>query len=225
VSKSRIDWEQLALLAGLFLVVAIFWNTVLVYPVKLFVVLLHELSHALAALLTGGRVLGIAISPHLGGVTQTAGGSALLVASAGYLGSIVWGGLILLAAARSRNDRALAMAVGVFVLAATLLFARNLFALVFGLLFGAALVLVARRLSNAVSDFVLKFLGLTSCLYVVLDIKSDLIDRAFFTVPGAVSDAHRLAMMTGIPSIVWGVAWFLVACAALVVLLRAAVAQ
>jgi hypothetical protein len=86
-----------------------------------------------------------------------------------------------------------------------------------------ALVVIARLLPNAFSDVFLKFLGLTSCLYVVLDIKSDLIDRAFFAFPGAVSDAQNLAAMTGIPAIIWGVAWFLVACAVVVVLLRAVV--
>jgi len=221
MSKSRIDWGQLGLLGGLFVFVAIFWNTILVYPVKVFVVLLHELSHALAAILTGGHVLAITLSPELGGATQTVGGWPLLITSAGYLGSIVWGGLILLLAARSRQDRALAQAVGVLVVGATLLFTRNLFGLVFGVLFGLGLIGVARRLSDAFSDIFLKFLGLTSCLYVVLDIKSDLIDRAIF--PGAVSDAQNLAAMTGIPALVWGVAWFLVACAAVVVLLRAAI--
>jgi Peptidase M50B-like len=223
MGKARIDWGQLGLLAGLFVFVAIFWNTILVYPVKVFVVLLHELSHALAAILTGGHVLGITLSPQLGGVTQTVGGWPFLIASAGYLGSIVWGGLILFAAARSRNDRALAQVVGVIVVGATLLFTRNLFGLGFGILFGLGLIGIARRLPNAFSDLFLKFLGLTSCLYVVLDIKSDLIDRAFFSFPGAVSDAQNLAAMTGIPALVWGVAWFLVACAAVVLLLRAAV--
>ena len=31
-----------------------FWHSIVLYPVKLFVVLMHELSHALAAILTGG---------------------------------------------------------------------------------------------------------------------------------------------------------------------------
>lgn len=225
MGKARIDWGQLGLLAGLFLVVAIFWNTILVYPVKVFVVLLHELSHALATILTGGHVLGITLSPQLGGVTLSAGGWPLVIASAGYLGSIAWGGLILFAAARSRNHRALAQGMGVLIVAATLLLVRNAFGLGFGIAFGLVLVGIARRLPDTFSELFLKFVGLTSCLYVVLDIKSDLIDRAFTNFPGAMSDAQSLAAMTGIPSIVWGVAWFLVACAAVVVLLRSAVVK
>ena len=66
--------------------------------------------------------------------------------------------LILIAAARSRRDRELAVAIGAIVIGATLLFTRNGFGLIFGLLFGAALIVIARRLSNEVSDFILKFL-------------------------------------------------------------------
>jgi peptidase M50B-like protein len=222
-TRRRVDWGLLGLLIGLFAVVALLWNTPIVYPVKVFVVLLHELSHALMAIATGGHVYEIRISPLLGGVTITVGGSRFLIASAGYLGSILWGGLILFAAARSRHDRALAAAVGGVVIVATLLFTRNLFGLAFGLLFGTALIWAARRLSNEVSDVVLKFLGLTSCLYVVLDIKSDLIDRAFFFHSGAVSDAQTLAMLTGIPALLWGIAWLLIALATLFIFLRAAV--
>ena len=36
-------------------VVYAFWSTVYVWPLRLFVVLLHEVSHGLAAVATGGR--------------------------------------------------------------------------------------------------------------------------------------------------------------------------
>jgi hypothetical protein len=49
-------------------------------------------------------------------------------------------------------------------------------------------------------------LGLTSCLYAVLDIKSDVLDR-----PELASDARMLAELTGIPTTAWGVLWVAVA--------------
>ena len=75
---------------------------------------------------------------------------------------------------------------------------------------GAVLAETARGLSPAVNRIVLTVLGLTSCLYAILDIKSDIIDR-----PGLRSDAHMLAELTGIPTLVWGAFWIalaLVAC-------------
>ena len=60
-------------------------------------------------------------------------------------------------------------------------------------------------------------LGLTSVLYAILDIKSDILDR-----PGLESDAHMLAELTGIPTVAWGVVWIAVALIAAGLLLRSA---
>ena len=76
----------------------------------------------------------------------------------------------------------------------------------FGLLFGLGLAYVAVRLSTGVNRAVLTVLGLTSCLYAVLDIKADILDR-----PELPSDAYMLAEVTGIPTLVWGVLWITVA--------------
>ena len=55
-------------------VVYAFWSTVFVWPLRLFVVLLHEVSHGLAAVATGGRIVSIELSPAEGGLCTTAGG-------------------------------------------------------------------------------------------------------------------------------------------------------
>ncbi|MGH7541647.1 MAG: M50 family metallopeptidase, partial [Gemmatimonadota bacterium] len=72
----------------------------------------------------------------------------------------------------------------------------------FGLLFGAGLVAAAVKLGWEGNRLVLTVLGLTSCLYAVLDVKSDVLDR-----PGLPSDAAMLATLTGIPTLVWGILW------------------
>ena len=43
-------------LIGIFIVIAFLWNTQFVYPLKIFVVFMHEVSHGLAALATGGSI-------------------------------------------------------------------------------------------------------------------------------------------------------------------------
>jgi hypothetical protein len=92
------------------------------------------------------------------------------------------------------------------VVVLTLLFVRSLFGFAFGLLFGAALVVAGQRLSEGVNRVVLVTLGLTSTLYAILDIKSDVLDR-----PHLESDAFMLAELTGIPTVAWGVLWIAVA--------------
>lgn len=179
------------------------WPSPVIYPLKLFVVLLHELSHALAAVLTGGDVERIVLLAQEGGATYTRGGSAFVILSAGYLGSLLWG-LLLMAASRAR-PRALRwslLALAVLVLGVTITLVRNPFGILFGLLFGAALLLAAQRLRARGQALVLAGLGMTSALYALLDIRSDVLDRSHLP-----SDAFMLAELTGIPTVVWGIVW------------------
>jgi hypothetical protein len=201
----RATRRRAVFLAGLtawLVVVWLLWWSPVIYPLKLFVVLLHETSHALMALATGGRVDRLIITADQGGICYCPGGNAFLTLSAGYLGSLLWGALILILARANRPaPRNTTTAIGVAVLALTALFVRNAFGVLFGALFGAALVAL-RGAGRTVHVLVLTALGLTSCLYALLDIKSDVLDR-----PHLPSDAYMLAQMTGIPTLVWGVLW------------------
>jgi hypothetical protein len=189
--------------AAFFTALWFLWDTWLVTPLKLFVVLLHEISHGLAAVATGGTIDRIVVTPDLGGACYCGGGDAFVTLSAGYLGSLLWGAALVLIAARfGRRSPWITGAIGVFIGLVTVLYVRNPFGLMFGLGFGAALVAAARYLSPAANGRVIWVLGLTSCLYAVLDIKSDVLDR-----PELRSDARMLAEMTGVPTVVWGGLW------------------
>jgi hypothetical protein len=183
------------------------WNTPIVYPLKIFVVLLHEISHGVMAVLTGGSIESIRVTAKQGGLCECPGGSRFLVLSAGYLGSLGWGAAILMAArGRGSIPKIAAGVIGVIVIAVTLLYVRNSFGLLFGVAFGGGLVAVGYYLPTDGTAALLTALGLTSCLYAVLDIKSDILDR-----PEVLSDARLLAEYTGIPTVIWGVLWIFLA--------------
>jgi hypothetical protein len=207
------------LLLVLLAAIALLWNTWAIYPLKLLVVFFHELAHALAAVLTGGSVEEIRLSSAEGGLCVTRGGVRFVVLTAGYLGSMAIGGVILLGAARSGRDRGILVGLGIVLLAVTLLVVRPWFGfgMVFGLLAGAALLAAGRFLGPHLADGLLRVIGLTSVLYAVLDLKSDVLNR-----PELPSDARLLAEHTGIPTLVWGTLWSLAALAAAFFLVRAA---
>jgi hypothetical protein len=209
----NLDVQTVGILVGMFVVVVIFWNSYLIYPIKLFVVILHEFSHGLAAVLTGGSIVRIEISQQIGGVCDTIGGSRLIVASAGYLGSIFWGGLILILAVRTKYDNIMGMVIGGFLILLSMVYIRNLFGFLFTAGFGAALAITAYKAKNVVIDLLMKFLGMTSCLYVIIDIKEDLIDRT-----GIGSDADTIARLLGSQSlsVPIGIVWILIAILAFV---------
>ncbi|MCH2466066.1 MAG: M50 family metallopeptidase [Gemmatimonadetes bacterium] len=179
------------------------WDSPLVYPLKTFVVLLHEISHGIAALATGGLNDRITLDAQQGGACYCAGGNPFMTLSAGYLGSLLWGGLMFsLARAKRMNTRWINSFIGMAVIVLSLLYIRSGFGLIFGILFGVSLLFVAQKTGPGVNRGALFTLGLTSTLYAILDIKSDVLDR-----PEAVSDARMLADLTGIPTPVWGIIW------------------
>jgi hypothetical protein len=203
-------WSRAALPLALLAVLAL-WNTPVVYPLKVFVVFLHELSHGLAAVLTGGRMGMITLAADEGGACYTRGGWSWVILPAGYLGSMLWGGLILVAAARTDRDDLIAGLAGAAMLAVTALFVRSWFGILYGLSFGAGLVLLGLKAPRAASDFVLKLIGLTSVFYAVLDIWSDLIARQ-----AGGSDAGQMAQKFFGTPMLWGIVWIIAAAAAAV---------
>lgn len=186
------------------------WDTAAVYPLKIFVVLLHEVSHAIAVVATGGVLDRITLDPRQGGATYFTGGNAFLALSAGYLGSLLWGGLMF-SAARTRWVRTdwVNGAIGILVIMLTAFFVRSGFGIAFGVFFGIAMVTASTKMGAAMNRRLLLTLGLTSALYAILDIKSDVLDR-----PELQSDAYMLAELTGVGNTtMWGVIWITIAIA------------
>lgn len=197
----------LAAFAVYFIALWFLWNTPVVYPLKVLVVLLHEISHGIAAIATGGSIQRIELTWNQGGACHCPGGNAFLTLSAGYLGSLGWGVLLLLLATGPvRRYKVVLLGLGGLLAAFTVLYVRTWFGIVFGTFAAVALIAAARLLKPAANRIVLTVLGLTSCLYAILDIKSDILDR-----PDVHSDAYMLYQMTGIPTLVWGIVWIAVA--------------
>ena len=121
----------------LVLVSYFFWYSRVLYPIKLLTVLFHELSHGLAAILTGGKMLKIEISANEGGLCTTAGGIRWIVLSAGYLGSLLWGSALILLAAKTSYDRAIVQVLAGILILVTVVYVRTPVGFIFGLLFGS----------------------------------------------------------------------------------------
>lgn len=194
-------WQLLTLIVVVFAL----WQTPVVYPLKILVVFLHELSHALAAWLTGGSVVQISLSPQQGGFAITRGGSLFLILSAGYLGSLVLGLALLLVALRSEADRIVTAALGVVMVLITAFYVRDLFAAGFCILTAAVLLAMARFLGHSANDMALRVIGLSSIIYVPYDIYDDTIARR-----GVQSDAQMLADAFGGTAQIWGGLWLVI---------------
>jgi hypothetical protein len=207
--------RRLVLPLGLAAVLLLLWESFVVYPFRIFVVFLHEISHGLAAIATGGSIVSIGLSVDEGGVCLTRGGWPFLILNAGYVGSLLWGALFLLLGGRRARARSVVGVIGAFTLAVTLVYVRTWFGLLYGLAAALVLLAVASRLKPAVSEFLLAALGATSCLYAIWDVASDVLLRH-----SGQSDAAALARLTGVPAVLWGVAWIAVSVVVLLGVLR-----
>lgn len=196
--------RNLLALVGIAVLAMLFWDTRPLWPVRMLVVLFHELGHALAALATGGEVLSISLSPDEGGVTHSRGGLRFFILSAGYTGSLAFGVLWLALARTPRSARHGVSALAAGLTLATLVWVRPLtsFGFLFCLLASAAAVGISRWANAIASQWILRGLGVISVLYAVWDIRDDVLDRHL-----ASSDASQLAELTFIPGPVWGVLW------------------
>lgn len=219
--KLRAAQKQLLYLVILLASTIVFWNTLLIYPIKLFVVMLHEMSHGLMAVLFGGEIVEIQIDRRIGGycmyTMRPSFWGSFMTSSAGYLGSLFWGSLILVLAVRLKQDKYITLVIGILLLLLSYFVFKS--GEWFGTLmtFGLGLfMLIAYRFFGPLfHDLWLKFIGIICCAYVILDIKGDLIDNS-----GIGSDADKIAEITGFPSVFVGVIWLAIALITLFFVLR-----
>ena len=105
----RLDAGNFLLIAGLVAVGLLFWDSPLLLPVKLLVVMGHETGHAVATWLAGGEVQRVVLSADQSGACLSAlppgAWPTILVYSAGYVGSAIAGAVLLVLAFRLRLAR------------------------------------------------------------------------------------------------------------------------
>jgi len=81
----------LCLYGGYSLFTMFFMNWKFVKPMKLISIFIHEMGHASAAWLTGGKVDKIEVYENEGGVTNFRNGWKPAIIPAGYVGVSFWG--------------------------------------------------------------------------------------------------------------------------------------
>lgn len=204
-------WQLIALTVVVFAL----WSTPVVLPLKLLVVFFHELSHGAAAILTGGSIDSISVNFQQGGEAWTRGGSRFFILTAGYLGSLMIGAGLLLAALRARMDRAILAGLGVLMLLVLVLYVRDIPAALICVLTAAALLAAAKFLPEQICDLILRVIGLSSLIYVPYDIFDDTLRRAALN-----SDARMLAEEIGGTTMLWGGLWLIISFAVIYMCLR-----
>jgi hypothetical protein len=200
---------------------------ILYYPFELFVTFIHEGGHALAALLTGGTVDYMWVATDARGQVGTRGQggviSQMFVSSAGYLGAMAYGALLLVLIRKAVAARIVLLASGVYIFALTIIFGlikplwsfNGLsgvpFTVVAGIVIAAALILIARFASAKVAAFFMSFLAVQCVLNALTDLKGLFSLSSPFSSQLVHTDAANMANATGLPAIFWAGFWILLA--------------
>ncbi|MEZ4402903.1 MAG: M50 family metallopeptidase [Kofleriaceae bacterium] len=108
--------RRLALVAAVAGLYAVPYAGYLLYPLLLVATSIHELAHAVVAVLTGGTVATMTVRADGSGLTTHVGGAAGPIALAGPLGPAVVGALLVAVAARPARVRGVLVAVAAAVL-------------------------------------------------------------------------------------------------------------
>ncbi|MCL4508289.1 MAG: M50 family metallopeptidase [Chloroflexi bacterium] len=182
-------------------------------PLRPFVAFVHETWHAVVAVLTGGHVKAISILGFTGnGYTLTTGGNPLLIASAGYVGSALTGGVFLALLPRPNLARIATVALFIVLGVAGILWNHNLAAWLYLVCVGAVLYAAVRFLSDRVFVVLLGILALQLNLQVLEDLRYLL---ALSAATKAHSDALVASQLTGLPPLFWALLWSAVSLALL----------
>ncbi|KAG9318233.1 peptidase M50B-like-domain-containing protein [Chiua virens] len=223
------------IVAGCYIIViAILWHvpilSYIIYPFKLLTVGFHEMSHAIAGILTCATIHSVELDPDEGGETRMSGGIPWITLPAGYLGSSLIGACLIACGFDTNASKIACIVLGVFFLF-TLWWARRnwlcvmyclcipvrpaptsfplsssrTWALILGM---TGLVILFWFVAESVClRYFILFVGVMSDLYVLWDVIDDTIARKVNN-----SDASAFARICGcFPSQVWGVIWLLVA--------------
>lgn len=198
----------------------------LVYPIRLFATFIHESSHALVAVLTGGSVQSLTIATDGSGEVYSASSgmiSELLTSSAGYIGTTAFGVLMLYLIRRSFSPNKILVALGIFVAVMTVVFtivspifnflslnasfSSIVFTIIAGGVLAAALAGLGLYSSIRTANFAVAFLAVQCLLNAALDLINVFFINAPLVGTDMQTDAANMAAATGIPGLLWVIIW------------------
>jgi len=169
----------------------------------------HEISHGIAAIMTGGKILRIQLFTNGAGLCTTQGGIALVVSFFGYAGATLWGWAIYkLSSSHQRAAQGFSVFVFLLIISSIVFWGRDLLTW-FILAVLAVLFLLTIKLKK------LHYLQRLMQLFGLLILLNSLFSPSYLLDGRNIGDGAALATMTFIPEFVWVLIWFSLALAAL----------
>ncbi len=176
------------------------YGALVVYPITLLVTIFHETGHALFALITGGSVHGIQINNNGSGYAMVAGGLPLLVIPGGYIGSAIWGNLLLFVALyKEKYIKWILYLIMVVLIFSGIVWFNSVGSTILLMVFAGLFYLLSKA-KKSVQVYSLLAIGATTLFYIIMDFNG-----------GPSSDlAHFTSLLPIFPQFGWAVIWLAV---------------
>ena len=161
----------------------------------------HEISHGIAALLSGGRIIKIELFANGAGLCTTQGGNRFFVSFSGYAGAIVWGTMIYISAkSHQRIAQILSTFIIILLFITLALWARDLLTIFICIVLLALFLLSLKTKNLKTLQLLLQLFGMVVLLNGVYS--------PFYLLDGrAIGDGASLANLTLLPEFVWVIIW------------------
>lgn len=188
----------------------------ILYPFMIFSTWVHEMCHGLAALLTGGGIKEFFVYPDGGGLayTWTTGENwkRVFVASAGYVGTALLGGILLLFRRTHRGPTIGLIGIACAILLSVAMYVRNGFAIGILIVMAVILLLCTWKLKARLVAYLYSFLAATCSFNAFTTIKYLFASGQGYVNGNPVnSDAHTVAEYAGGTYIMWATIWMVFA--------------
>ena len=214
---NRTDRLEMRTLAIALLASLLLWNLpfggVILYPFKILATWLHELSHGIAMFLTGTGFDHVVIYRDTSGLayqsTRPGPFATAWIAAAGYMGTPLWGALLLVVTPTVRASRVALLVLAVLLVLSALLvidhgddgFGPWSIAAI-GVAFAIAAIVLPGKWRTAVAHFV----AAQACVNALLDIRVLLRPSQVVNgIESGASDAHNMAKATFGSTETWAV--------------------
>lgn len=167
-------------------------------PIGLLTTYLHEFSHAMMALITGGNVEYIKLSLDCSGVTGTYGGNLNLIYMGGYIGSCIFSNVLMVCSLDNNKTRNISILIAMSCIMTMILWCNNGVTATILIAIIIAFSILAKLYK--IQSFVLQFIAIACLIDIIRD----------FNV-GPETDLHEFTNSIGILSqTAWMYIWLLI---------------
>lgn len=165
----------------------------------IFVAFLHELGHAFGAIITGGGVVSLQVNPDGSGVCTTSGGIRSVVEASGYLGSILFGNvLVYIGIKHNRAAKILLYCLGWILLISSFVWFSTWYSLMYTSVAGLLVLFFTAKVGPIFSKVITVLVGIYSVIYILID----------YNV-GPTADLESFSGV--VPAAFWMYVWLLIA--------------